>query len=142
MNNRIYLDGAEFTSAKDLDICFEDGEEIPAYITNIYTPLSDSAELSCECEIDPHLLAKITGVDLAQVGDLATSFTMTCSSPFKVQKRIHKKKRINKKWAKRYGYLTRFAEVRLTEVSLIDEQYRKDALELEFVGRGPWITLY
>lgn len=29
-------------------------------------------------------------------------------NPYLVQARTHKKKRINKKWAKKYGYVTRY----------------------------------
>lgn len=29
-------------------------------------------------------------------------------SPYLIQARTHKKKRINKKWAKRYGYITKY----------------------------------
>ena len=29
-------------------------------------------------------------------------------NPYLVQARTHKKKRINKKWAKRYGYITKY----------------------------------
>ena len=29
-------------------------------------------------------------------------------SPYLIQVRTHKKKRINKKWAKRYGYVTKY----------------------------------
>lgn len=139
MNNRIYLDGVEFTSTKNLDISFDNGE-IPEYVTNIHTPLSAEAEFSCECEVNPRLLAKITGIDLAKGRDFASSFTFKCSSPYQIQKRHHKKKRINKKWAKRYGYLTKFAEIRLQEVSLVNEHRRGDILELEFTGRGNYVV--
>lgn len=139
MNNRLYLDGVEFAGIGDLDVAFEDGE-IPEYITSIHNPLSASAEFSCECEVNPQLLAKVTGVDLAQLGDLATGFSLKCSSPYQVQKRRHKKKRINKKWAKRYGYVTKFAEVTLQDVSLVDKHLYPDALELEFVGRRNYIV--
>lgn len=139
MNNKLYIDGVEFTSTKNLDISFDNGE-IPEYVTDIHNPLSASAEFSCECEVNPQLLAKVTGVDLSQLGDLATSFSLRCSSPYQVQKRRHKKKRINKKWAKRYGYVTKFTEVRLEEVSLVNEHHRDDILELEFVGRRNYIV--
>ena len=123
MYNRIYLDG-----------------EIPEYITSIHTPLSTSAEFSCDCEVNPQLLAKMTGIDLSRGYDLASSFAFKCSSPYQVQKRRHKKKRINKKWAKRYGYITKFAEITLQEVSLVNEHRRDDILELEFTGRRKYVV--
>lgn len=139
MNNRIYLDGVEFTSTKKLDIAFDNGE-IPEYVTSIHAPLSADAEFSCECEVLPKLLGMFHDIELRRLQDLASSFTFSCSSPYQIQKRRHKKKRINKKWAKRYGYLTKFAEIRLQEVSLVNEHRHDDILELEFAGRGNYIV--
>lgn len=34
--------------------------------------------------------------------------TLLGEAPYLIQARIHKKKRINKKWAKRYGYTTKY----------------------------------
>lgn len=34
--------------------------------------------------------------------------TLLGENPYLIQARIHKKKRINKKWAKRYGYIIKY----------------------------------
>ena len=34
--------------------------------------------------------------------------TLLGENPYLIQARTHKKKRINKKWAKRYGYVTKY----------------------------------
>lgn len=133
-HGKVYFPGGAYMCTDDLDITFED-DEIPEYVTSIHTPLSASAELSCECEINPELFTQITGIDLARGRDLVSSLTLECSSPYQVQKRSHKKKRINKKWAKRYGYRTKFANVKLLDVSVVDKHLYDDVRELEFVGR-------
>ena len=124
---KLYLNDLEFASIDKIeDISFKNGA-IPEYITNIYCPVSTNEEYSIECEIDARLFSRIMGVDLSRVGD----FTVECKSPYQVQIRRNKKKRINKKWAKRYGYKTRFNKIQITDVKLIS-----DVNESEFVGRG------
>lgn len=56
--------------------------------------------MTIDVEINGDLLAMLCGVDLARGHD----FTVEYNAPELVQVRRHKKKRINKKWAKRYGY--------------------------------------
>lgn len=115
--NKVYLGDVELVSADKLKtISFE---SLLDYVTSIYNPLSTSEEMSFECEVNPQLFERLTGVDLSQHRDL-TSFTIECSTPYQVQIRRHKKKRINKKWAKRYGYKTKFKTVRMT-----DAQFRQ-----------------
>ena len=60
---------------------------------------------------------KLTGIDLAH-GKSVTAATLIGRTPYQVQRRRHKKKRINKKWAKRYGYVTKFREYRLENVEI------------------------
>ena len=92
-------------------------EEVPEYITDMHIPLSDKAELSFECEVNPVLFSQMVGgVDLSSARDL-TGFTISGEMPTQVQARYHKKKRINKKWIKRYGYKTVFKKVLLTDVT-------------------------
>lgn len=43
--------------------------------------------------------------------DFYSDFNMTIGVPIKVQIRRHRRKRINKKWAKRYGYKTIIKDV-------------------------------
>ena len=86
-------------------------------MTDFRIPLSAAAECNFECEVDPSLFSQLLpyNVDMNSYGD-ATSFTLTFKTPERVQARRHKKKRINKKWAKRYGYKTVFRNVRMTNV--------------------------
>lgn len=85
-------------------------------ISDVYIPLSGNEELTMKCEINYSVLSKIIGgVDLSSYND-ATSYTLTGKCPRRVQARRHKKKRINKKWAKRYGYKTVYEDVRITDV--------------------------
>ena len=88
-------------------------DEVPPYVTDIYHPLSDSAEMEFECRIDGDILAKLTGANTEGM-----LFDITYSSPRRVQVKKHKKKRINKKWAKRYGYKTVLVEHELTNCSI------------------------
>ena len=77
--------------------------DVPEYATRVYPiTLSDSAEFNIECTVDGDLFARLYGTD-ATIGK---EFDVEYSTPILVQCRRHKKKRINKKWAKRYGYKT------------------------------------
>ena len=90
---------------------------LPEYIKRFSTPMSADAEVSFECDIDTSLFAKLIGIDLAD-GQDATCASMIFQKPYRVQRKHHKKKRINKKWAKRYGYVTKFKTYRMDEVSI------------------------
>lgn len=123
--NKIYLDSMNFVSANRLETISFENETLPDYVTSIHDPLSASEEISFECEVNPQLFEKLVGVDLSQRRDL---ISLTIS--YQVQARRHKKKRINKKWAKRYGYKTKFKTVRIT-----DAQFKQDENDFEFTGR-------
>ena len=127
-NGEIFIDGKPFGATIGDAISFEDGE-IPEYMSDVYVPLSANAELDFECEINPFVFEKITGVDLAMNYDLSAGFI--CKEPYQEQIRRHRKKRINKKWAKRYGYRTKFRDIKIQEVSLVN----KDEGLFEFEGR-------
>lgn len=90
---------------------------LPEYIKRFSAPISADAEVSFECDIDTSLFAKLTGIDLAQGRD-ATCASVIFQKPYQVQRRHHKKKRINKKWAKRYGYITKFKTYQLEDVHI------------------------
>lgn len=131
--NRLYLEGVEFASIDKLEnLSFEHGQ-VPGYVTSINCPLSASEELSFECEVNAQAFSKLMGVDLAQRGDL-TGFTVECKMPYQVQIRRHRKKRINKKWAKRYGYKTMFKTVKMTDV-----QFGQNETDFEFIGRDVYV---
>lgn len=91
------------------DVSF-DATDIPDCVTSITPKLSASAEFTMEAEIDGNMLAKLCGLDLAAGKD----FTVEYSEPILIQARCHKKKRINKKWRKRYGFKTIFRKKQLT----------------------------
>ena len=96
---------------------FEIGNDsmMPEYVERFTAPISTDAEISFECDINTSLFAKLTGVDLAQGRD-ATCASVIFQKPYQVQCRHHKKKRINKKWAKRYGYVTKFKTYHMEDV--------------------------
>lgn len=79
-------------------------------------PLSANADL--EMEVGLPITARTSAViDLAQTCDM--SYSLQLSEPYQEQIRRHKKKRINKKWAKRYGYRLKWKNLRFSEVSLV-----------------------
>ena len=90
---------------------------LPKYVKHFSVLLSADAEVSFKCESDTSLFTKLIGIDLAN-GQDATCASMIIQKPYQVQRKHHKKKRINKKWAKRYGYVTKFKTYRMEEVSI------------------------
>ena len=62
-------------------------------------------EFTMDCEINKDLCDLLFGVDLAEDKD-KTGFAVVYDQEEKIQVRRHRKKRINKKWAKRYGFKT------------------------------------
>lgn len=113
---------------KSLEFAME-ADELPEYVTGIRTPLSIDAEMSFEMDLNVPAFMKLTGIDIAN-GKSVTAATLIGRTPYHVQRRRHKKKRINKKWAKRYGYVTKFQNYQLEDVEI----RQKDDM-LEFVGR-------
>lgn len=92
------------------DVSF-DATDIPDCVTSITPKLSASAEFTMEAEIDGDMLAKLLGFPMAA----GKNFTVEYSEPILVQARRHHKKRIDKKWRKRYGYKTIFRKKQLTD---------------------------
>lgn len=90
---------------------------LPEYIKRFSAPMSADIEVSFKCDIDTSLFAKLIGIDLAD-GQDATCASMIFQKPYQVQRKHHKKKRINKKWAKRYGYVTKFKTYHMEEVHI------------------------
>lgn len=97
---------------------------LPEYVKRFSAPMSADAEVSFKCDIDTLIFAKLTGIDLANDQD-ATCASMIFQKSYRVQRKHHKKKRINKKWAKRYGYVTKFKTYRMDEVYI---EQNEDAL--------------
>lgn len=92
-----------------------DMEEFPKYITGIRAPLSIDAGMSFEMDLNVPVFMNLTGIDIARGADM-TAVTLIGRDPYQVQCRRHKKKRINKKWAKKYGYVTKFRNYQLENV--------------------------
>ena len=92
------------------DVSF-DATDIPDCVTSITPKLSASAEFTMEAEIDGDLFAKLCGFPMAT----GQNFTVEYIEPILVQARRHKKKRIDKKWRKRYGFKTIFRKKQLTD---------------------------
>lgn len=92
-----------------------DLNDAPECITGIDIPLSDKAEqeFTLNGYVNEDVLKQLAGVPLD------SSFSMTCDSVRSVQRRKHKKKRINKKWAKRYGYITIIDKCHFRDVSIV-----------------------
>lgn len=110
------------------EITFSD-DDIPQYIKGFSLTDPASAELKFEADINIPLVHKIAGVDLTYPG--VQSISAEFSEPYQVQRRKHRKKRINKKWAKRYGYVTKYRKWRINEVS-----FMSNGLEFEATGRN------
>lgn len=98
-------------------------------LQNVDFPLSAHAEFEFTADVDPALAESVLGIDLSNRKDI-TGFTLRFNAPYQEQIRKHKKKRINKKWAKRYGYRT------VTRVRQIENvQFRQvDEYECEVLG--------
>ena len=93
-----------------------DMDELPKYITGIRAPLSIDAEMLFEMDLNVPEFMKLTRIDIACGKDMTA--TLICRDPYQVQRKRNKKKRINKKWAKKYGYVTKFRNYRLENVEI------------------------
>lgn len=106
----LYLDGKEIVDVTDASIPLSTDESI--YL-NVTTPIADSYNYNIDydwnpistitfdaCEINYDIMEQICGLRHSP----NDNFTITY--PVKVQARKHRKRRINKKWLKRYGYKT------------------------------------
>ena len=109
------LDGPGELRFKELEFSM-DMEELPKYITGIRAPLSIDAEMSFEMDLNVPEFMKLTRIDIACGKDMAA--TLICRGPYQVQRKRHKKKRINKKWAKKYGYVIKFRDYQLENVEI------------------------
>lgn len=110
-----------------------DANDVPEYVKSIHCPMSVEVEANFECYIDAKTFKKLTGIDLAHGPDI-TGCTVLFHQPVQVQVRRHKKKRINKKWAKRYGYKTVFKSIELKEAYIEPNRNGFDILGGNFIG--------
>lgn len=110
-----------------------DINEPPNYIRSLNFPLSTEAEFTVEAEIDAPMFYGLCGIP--PMTNIQT-FTLQYQRPVTEQVRKHKKKRINKKWAKRYGYRTVLKTYQIDNV-----RFKRDATdELEILGDLPRIV--
>ena len=109
-----------------------DANDVSEFVKSIHCPMSIEAEANFECDIDAKTLKKLTGIDLAHGSDF-TGCTVLFHQPVQVQVRRHKKKRINKKWAKRYGYKTVFKSIKLEEAYVEPNENGFDILGRNFI---------
>jgi len=133
-NGNIYLGDRYSIFTGNLTNISFDSTEIPEHISSVQIVDLSSTELSFECDVDMNLLKSVIGIDFAQGTDMSCS--MEFRNPYQVQKRRHKKKRINKKWAKRYGYVTKFENVRIKDCTL----NRCNDFEVDFIGTPDFIS--
>lgn len=68
-------------------------------------------------DLNVPVFMKLTGIDIARGADM-TAVTLIGRDPYQVQCRHHKKKRINKKWANKYGYVTKFRNYKLENIEI------------------------
>jgi len=104
----LYIDG-EKLEATVSEVPFEH-DEIPEPTNDIKHATSTVGELSFDCEVNMGVLERAFGIDLARCPDYA-SFTI--NQPHLEQIRCHRKRRINKKWAKRYGFRLKFKTIEI-----------------------------
>ena len=95
----------------------DNGDMLPEYVKRFTSPMSADAEVSFKCDIDASLFAKLIGIDLAN-GQDATCASMIFQKPYQVQRKHHKKKRINKKWLKRYGVVTKYERKKCKKIDV------------------------
>lgn len=88
--------------------------------TDIRRTMSAGVECNLEANIDAKLLNRVLGVDLTNGKD--GNVTVILKHPYLEQIRRHKKRRINKKWAERYGYRVKFVETILDHVEIQDKR--------------------
>lgn len=85
--------------------------------------LRNEIHLSATVEISPSFFEICLGMSKEQ---FMNRFTLEYKKEVLVPRRTHKKKRIRKKWLKRYGYKTdikpaKFENVSIREVELLDD---------------------
>ena len=139
MNNLI-IDGKPFKYPEIPELAIDTGRRIGAgvLVGTINPTISADAEMSFECEsiLNPNAMRKLLGLDLAHGPDISASLSFTGEGIKQVQIKKHRKKRINKKWAKRYGYKSVLTNVKIIDASLAQcNGPCEDGYTFEFVGR-------
>lgn len=134
--NSLFIGDFEYTLSDRLDNLEIIDGALPEFLTPIPNlALSKDASMSFECDVNAPLFEQLFGVDLALGGDRVSNMTLRFEYPYLVQVRKHRKKRINKKWAKRYGFKYMFKVVDLEDVEIENHDGEIDILGKEFVVR-------
>lgn len=105
----------------------EDGADIHPIVGS----LCKDAEMTFKCDVNVPLFEKLFGVDLAFGSDIVSNMTLHFEYPYLVQVRKHRKKRINKKWAKRYGFKHKFKPVEIVDCEVENHDGEIDILGKE-----------
>lgn len=137
MRMNFELLNTELTVSKILHEISFDEDNIPDYFSSVTPMFSAEAEATFECELRPES-AKIFGLDLANGRDVTASVVFR--SPHERQIRRHRKKRINKKWNKKFGPKYR---VMIERRCIENVQFSQTGPELLIVGeRSKMVTPY
>lgn len=103
---------------RDIPTFSFDPNDPPDYVTGIYPKLSADTEFTVEADINGDLFAKLCGCDIAK----GKKFDVSFRAPVReIQIRRHRKKRINKKWAKLYGYRTIFTNQQIVDCTVMQD---------------------
>lgn len=134
-----YIDGCEIGQLGKIESLTIEDVELPDEISQglIFT-LSDKEEVSFECEIPLSSIANIFGIPKSML-EPPSNYSLTVTHPYLVQVRRHKKKRINKKWAKRYGYKTAYKSVTLNDVTVVPNE---ESCSFDISGRGASVNQF
>lgn len=109
-----------------------DLNEPPEWVKSFAPVFSTTPEISFEfeCGCNEKFVGRILGYDPG-LGPDATC-TVICTGPYEIHIKRHKKKRINKKWNKRYGEktITKFKKYELSDVRV-----EQNGSHLDFIGQ-------
>ena len=84
-----------------------------------------SESFTASLDVDSNLFAELIGTNYKSGWELWYEK--------KVQRRRHRKRRINKKWAKRYGYRNVMIKIGLEEFNITEDSH--DINQVTFIGK-------
>lgn len=113
----LVIDGSTFELSEGIPfVSLDDCVSMPV------AKLSADAEATFEgeCILNPNAMRKLMGLDAGSNFGAAINnrWHFTCKTPFAVPARPHRKKRIAKKWLKKYGYKYLLEPITLETASL------------------------
>lgn len=134
--NGLYIGDLDLTLSDrlgNLEIIDEAVLEDGPYISPIVGSLCKDAEMTLKRDINVPLFEQMCGIEPFIRNVRVNNMTLSFESPYLVQARKHRKKRINKKWAKRYGFKYMFKVVQMEDVEIENHDDEIDILGKEFV---------